>query len=190
MGLLYPFPIDQDEEDRVVVGEDSSVLLKSYGLPYLFWGYLLAGLSVLAVLALAAKAPLEKMMGSQDPINSFLAVLVIATLIAVPLVAISFFFLEFRIHKRGQSLILTTHLFALPLRRRHFDLKDVGPLSISPFLGSPNMARRKNDPAHKAHQNRGYFELHLHTRDEKKVLVDRHSRKADLEKLKDLLERF
>ena len=36
-------------------------------------------------------------------------------------------------------------------------------------------------------QNKGYFVLWLKSADGKKILIDRHSRKVDLEKLKALL---
>ena len=68
MGLLYLFPIQEDEGDHVSI-KDSSLLLKSYGLPYLFWGYLLAGLTTLGIITLAIRGPLKKMLLYEDSLN-------------------------------------------------------------------------------------------------------------------------
>lgn len=189
MGLLYPFPIQADEVDHVVV-KDSSLLLKSYGPPYLFWGYLLAGLATLGLMTLAISGPLKKMLFSEDSLNSFLAILTLLTLVITALGFISLFFIEFRIFKRQEVLIKSLYFCGFSLHHRHFQLRATDPFYITSFSSSPNMARLQNRTQTTAHQNRGYFELYLYTGDEKMVLLDRHSRKTDLQKLQNLLEKF
>jgi hypothetical protein len=61
--------------------------------------------------------------------------------------------------------------------------------SVDHFMDSPNMAKIYNKTELKQFENRGYFELHAKSNG-KNLLIDRHSRKADLVKIKDLLGRF
>ena len=190
MGLLYPFPLDSDQEvDHVVINEDS-LLLKSYGPPYLFWGYLLALLATLVLLGLAAWRPLTRMLSSQDSLNALIAGLTLGVLVATPLLALAFFFLEFRLFKSKDILVKSLHLVGPPLWKRRFQLRVQDPFSIANFTGTPNLARQRNHPGSERHQNRGYFELYLHTAQGEQILLDRHSRKTDLQKLKALLEKF
>jgi hypothetical protein len=49
------------------------------------------------------------------------------------------------------------------------------------------MARMKNEPESAGFQNKGYYILWLKSKEGKRIQLDRHSRKADLEKLKTLL---
>ena len=189
MGLLYPFPIQEDEGDHAI-SQDSSLLLKSYGLPYLFWGYLLAGLTILGVMAFAIRGPLKRILLSEDSLNFFLGALTLFSLGATAVGFTSLFFVEFRLFKQKDTLIKSLYCFGIPLGRRHFHLRGTRPFEITHFSGSPNMASLENRPGMEGHQNRGYFELYLHTHDEKTVLLDRHSRKIDLEKLQHLLEKF
>ena len=246
MGLLYLFPVHEDEEDHVSI-KDSSLLLKSYGLPYLFWGYLLIGLITLGIMSLAIKAPLKKMLLSKDslnvtahtlnstknevpvvplnetarrqqatstecfphvaesekagncqdhqgggqlPLNFFLGALTLFTLGATAVAFTSLFFVEFRIFKKKNFLIKSLYCFWIPLKHHRFQLREGHPFEITHFCGSPNMARLENRDGMEGHQNRGHFELYLHSHDGKRILLDRHSRKIDLKKLQDLLEKF
>jgi hypothetical protein len=50
------------------------------------------------------------------------------------------------------------------------------------------MARMKKNDESLGFQNKGYFVLWLQKQDGKKVRLDRHSRKVDLDKLKILLD--
>jgi hypothetical protein len=61
-------------------------------------------------------------------------------------------------------------------------------LIVESFLSSPNVARMKSTEESAGFQNKGYFVLWLVSKDGNRIQVDRHSRKADLEKLKLLLE--
>ena len=63
-------------------------------------------------------------------------------------------------------------------------------LEVVHHMDSPNMARIQNDPSMKTHENRGYFELYVTDNKNKRRYLDRHSRKADLVKLKSLLEKY
>ena len=189
MGLLYPFPVEQDEVDHVVV-KDHWLMLKSYGLPYLFWGYLLAGLAALFTMAMAIADPLKQMLQSQDGLNVWLASLSALAMVGTALGFSAPFFIEFRLCKRREHLVKALYFMGIVLFRRQFKLASPEALSVVPFRGSPNVARLENRPQSSLQQNRGYFELYLRTAQGEQVLLDRHSRKADLEKLRTLLEKF
>jgi hypothetical protein len=50
MGLMYVFPVSEEETDFVKLelsptGKGSKITLKSYGLPYIFWGYALGAMT-------------------------------------------------------------------------------------------------------------------------------------------------
>ena len=69
-------------------------------------------------------------------------------------------------------------------------------MSVDHFMDSPNMAKirsRQGLPSTESmtgFENKGYFELNITTADNKSVNIDRHSRKADLLKLKELLSKY
>ena len=136
MGLLYPFPVDSDETDHVISG-NHTLLLKSYGLPYLFWGYLLGGLSVIALLSVLSWPLLTKMLSSQDSLNVTLAIFSFLVLLGTPLGFTLFFFIEFRLLKKGNTIIKSLYLLGLPLYRRSFQLRSEQPFEIEPFFGTP-----------------------------------------------------
>lgn len=192
MGLLYPFPVEQnnDLEDNHLKVSNSTLFLKTYGLPYLFWGYLTALLATLGLLAFISAPFLNKMLFDSDPLNTLIAIATLIILISTPLIFICFFFLEIRLEKKKCSLAKSLHIFGLTLSRRHFELKSAAALTIESFTGTPNIARRDQLEGSERHQNKGYYELYLHTSSGEKVLVDRHSRKIDLVKLKELLSLF
>ena len=60
MGLLYVFPVATDEKDFVDIQVDK-ITLKTYGLPYIFWGYALGICLVILFMFLAIKAPILKL---------------------------------------------------------------------------------------------------------------------------------
>ena len=192
MGLLYPFPVEQSgcEVDDHVTIHNSTLSLRTYGLPYLFWGYLLCLLTTIGLVALISWEPLKKMLLSQDPLNSFIAWTTLITLVATPLGFSCFFFMEFRLQKKKSSLIKSLHLCGLPLSRRHFQLRDSTAFTVEAFEGTPNRAKKDHLPGSERHQNKGYYQLYLHTQQGDKVLLDRHSRKVDLVKLQELLSKF
>nr|BDT28285.1 hypothetical protein BHI3_17510 [Bacteriovorax sp. HI3] len=198
MGLMYIFPVtdDQSEGDRAVV-KDNTLTLKTYGLPMIFWGYLAAALSVLLIMWLASRAVIAKLLSyGEDPTMLFLGHLVQWTLILTPIVLLGFFFYEKMLTKKGQELVVTYRVFFIPFWIKKFRLNAQDSFTVDHFMDSPNMARIRNRQglgsaeAMKHFENKGYFELNIKTDKNKSVNIDRHSRKADLLKLKELLSKY
>lgn len=186
MGLLYPFPVHTDEKDFVHVDE-TSVTLKTYGLPYIFWGYAVASLSVLFFLWLAVRAPLAKLLELGDSTDAVLIYGLQALIALTPVVVLGFFFFEKRLIARGDTLVVQRRLFGLPVRTQTLTLARPG-YQIQHHLDAPNVARLKGGDEALGFQNKGYFILWAMTETEKAVAVDRHSRRADLQALVTLLE--
>jgi hypothetical protein len=187
MGLLYLFPNSLEEENNVqTIG--TKLILRTYGLPGIFWVYLLASLSVILVMFLLIKSPLDKLMATAETLNTFLAYLVYFTLIAVPLGLMAFFFFQKTIIKEGNSIELLYKIFFLPLWRKKFIVGSVEPFFIRQLMDSPNMARLNPKTEMQQYMNKGYFELWGRQENGQIFLLDRHSRKADLVYLVQLLE--
>lgn len=197
MGLMYIFPVDDKntEDDRVVI-KDSSITLKTYGLPMIFWGYLAAAVAVLFVMWLASRDIIKKLLSySEDPSLIFLGHLVQWTLYLTPLILLGFFFYEKIIIKKNHDLTIIHRLFFLTIWKKKYHLNDKDSFSVEHFMASPNLARLQNkegfsDAAMKAFENKGYFELIIKTNNMNEISIDRHSRKADLIKIKELLSRY
>jgi hypothetical protein len=198
MGLMYIFPVSDDssEGDRVVV-RDSKIILKTYGLPMLFWGYLAAAFAVLLIMWLASHAIILKLLSyKEDPTLLFLGHLVQWTLILIPIVLLGFFFYEKVLEKKGQELTLTYKVFFIPFWRKSFHLTAKDSFIVNHFLDSPNMAKLRarqgieSAEAMKHFENKGYFELCIKTDKKASIAIDRHSRKADLVKMKELLSKY
>ncbi|MFP5457325.1 MAG: hypothetical protein ACLGG7_01220 [Bacteriovoracia bacterium] len=186
MGLLYPLPVHTDEKDFVLV-DDASVTLKTYGLPYIFWGYAAASLSVLFFLWLAVRAPLKKLLELGDSTDAILIYSLQALIFLTPVVVLGFFFYEKRLTARGNKLVIQQRLFGLPVRTRTLSLATPG-YQIQHHLDAPNVARLKGGDEALGFQNKGYFILWAVTENEKTIAIDRHSRRADLQSLVGLLE--
>lgn len=197
MGLMYIFPVSDDkneEGDRVEIKNDNSLCLKTYGLPMIFWGYLAAALAVLALMYIASKAVITKLLTYDDPSLQFLGHLVLWTMVLTPVVLLGFFFYEKNLVKKGSSITLVYKVFFIPFWQKKIQLKSADSLSVEHFMDSPNMAKIRNQYAEnkealKHFENKGYFELVAETVGGKKS-IDRHSRKADLIKMRELLSRY
>ena len=209
MGLLYVMPASEEEVDRIEKNQDQ-ITLKSYGLPLVFWGYFLAILTTVSLLFLAAYNPIIKIMSGEDQINKLIALCVILIFILTPTFLLIFFFYEKRISKKQNQLILSHYVFGLRLLRKTYHMASNESFEISNYLDSPNMARIRLDEAKmkanhemqneddkkptptqlRGFQNNGYFQLYGIAQNGKKVLIDRHSRKADLTKIQALLSKF
>lgn len=193
MGLMYIMPVSEKEIDRVEItgtANGKSITLKSYGLPYIFWGYLAAVIAVLLAMGLAMKAPLLKMLTMSNPLDLILARVVLATFLAIPLTLVALLFYEKFITKEGNKLTITHRFFWLPVKKKTFDLKPGQNLFVDHFLDSPNMAKRENNKDYRAFQNHGYYKLQALLENEKMIFIDRHSRKADLTKMCEVLSRY
>ena len=179
MGLLYQMPVSEIEADRVEINQQT-LLVKSYGLPLIFWGYLLAILSVIFIMFVAIKDPISKVISGEDAINRFLGYGVSATLIFIPL-----FLLKNDVH-----LKITHKIFWLPFRSARINLKAKDSFTLEHFLDSPNMARIQKVDEMRAFENRGYFELFAITSEDKLIRIDRSSQRKELIKLKDFLAKY
>lgn len=186
MGLMYLFPTSQDERDHVVV-EDQSITLKTYGLPYIFWGYAFGILLLELAMYLAVRTPLAKLSSIGDSIDQVIYFSLNLVLLAIPFSLLCFFFYEKVMEKKGNTLFLKWRFFGITVKTQQMDLKPTGAFTVGHFIDSPNMARIKDEKALKGFQNKGYFELFAHLKNGETALIDRHSRKADLEKMIDLL---
>lgn len=189
MGLMYIFPTQKEEIDRIEMA-DNSVTLKTYGLPWVFWGYLAASLVVIFAMGLAIKGPIVKLINGDDQINTMLAYLVSATLVGLPLTLISFFFYEKFITKSGNKIIVTHRIFWTPIWKKTYSLFSPNSFIVEHFLDSPNVAKINKNPETRAFENHGYFELKIRLSDGKVVFLDRHTRKSDLQKMASLLSEF
>lgn len=193
MGLLYVMPVSENEIDRVEVVESEIgkiVHVKSYGLPLIFWGYLMAILAVIFIMAIAIKEPLAKVLAGEDMINRIIGYTVLAILLIAPAGLISFFFYEKILSKNGNQLTVSHKVFWIPVWKKKLVLKSQDALTLEHYLDSPNMARIQNKEDMKGFANKGYFELFAILENEKLVRIDRSSQRYELGKLKDFLSKY
>ncbi len=186
MGLLYVFPASEEETD-FVFKENDTITLKTYGLPYIFWIYALSCIVVVFFMFLAIKDPVLKLIAVGDEVDAALGKILLSFIGIIPLVIISFFFYEKRIMKSKDEIKLIHKIFGVTFFSEKFFLDNNDPFTIVPFLDSPNVARLKASEINTGFQNKGYFVLWLKNREGKRIQIDRHSRKADLEKLRSIL---
>jgi len=192
MGLLYIIPCSEKEREQVEItkGDNPSITLKSYGLPRIFWFYLLASFSIIFLMIIAIKEPLVKLFQTQDALNIGFVSLVLATLVIIPISLLAFFVYEKRITKGKNQLTIGHFLLGLNLKNRTYTLSNNEPFIISQFAGTPNIARERKDPKMRAFENQGYFELFGCEENGKQFLIDRNNRKADLVRISNLLKSY
>lgn len=188
MGLLYVFPVSEEETD-FAVKKDDTLILKTYGLPYIFWFYALCSVLVIFFMFLAIKEPILKLVALGDETDKTLGYSLLAFVGLLPVMIFGFFFYEKRITKKKNEIGLEHRVFGLKVFSEKFLMESHDHLEISNFVDTPNVARMKNTPESVGFQNRGYFTLHLKASDGKKILLDRHNRRIDLEKMKEMLLR-
>ena len=190
MGLMYLFPVeDTDLSDDRVNKNGEGITLKTYGLPMIFWGYLAAILSVVFVMWIASLDIIAKMLTYNDPLLTFLAYLVRGFLIIGPTILVGFYFYEKFLIKHKNTLTIIHRVFFIPIKKETLKLNSTDAFLVNHFMDSPNVAKLKNEKELKGFENKGYFELHALVND-KKIFIDRSSRKEDLLKLKDLLSKY
>ena len=187
MGLMYVFPVGEDETD-FVIKKDGALILKTYGLPYIFWFYALSSVLVIFFMFLAIKAPVLKLVALGDETDATLGYSLLTLIGLLPVFVFSFFFYEKRLIKKGSQLSMIHKLFGITVFSEKFSLEKEDCLKVESFLTSPNVARMKGDGENLGFQNKGYFVLWLVDKSGKRIQIDRHSRKVDLDKLKSLLE--
>jgi hypothetical protein len=186
MGLLYVFPVSTEEAD-FVIKQDDGLILKSYGLPYIFWFYALCCVTVVFFMFLAIKGPALKLMELGDETDVTLGYALLSFIGLIPVAIFAFFFYEKRIIRQPLKISLEHRVFGIRVFRETFQLESSDHLTVEPYLTSPNVARMKGGAETAGFQNKGYFVLNLKDQQGRTIQLDRHSRKADLEKLKALL---
>jgi hypothetical protein len=190
MGLLYQFPENITDQQHVRVEDNGTLSLSTYGLPPIFWAYLTASLLCVGFLSLAVWPPLTKVLQGKDVINFYLGVSVLALIFGVPFLAICFFFYRKDLVKKDTNLIVTHNLFGLTLLKKTMRLTKDQPFTIHLNFDSPNMAKLTDAQSMRGFQNKGHFHLVAKDQQGKEHIIDRHSRKIDLEKLKSLLQEY
>lgn len=188
MGLMYVFPVSTDEEE-FVIKKDDSITLKTYGLPYIFWIYAFCIIAVIFFMFLAIKAPILKLIALGDSTDASLGYVLLSFILLLPVSILGFFFYEKRIIKSQTEIKLVHRVFGITVFSENFQLDEVEPYTISSFLTSPNVARLNANEENVGFQNKGYYILWIKTKNGKKIQIDRHSRKTDLEKLRLILEK-
>jgi hypothetical protein len=191
MGLLYPFPVSADETDFVDLtlspnGNINSVTVRSYGLPYLFWAYAAASLTVVLFLWIAVRDPLEKLSGLGG-IDALLALALKIFLISLPLTVLGFFFYQKILLRSKTQFVIQHKMFGITFLKKVIHTPELK-LLVLHHLDAPNMARLKGGDQAIGFQNKGYFTLWLKAATGVEIQLDRHSRKTDLESLKALLD--
>jgi hypothetical protein len=187
MGLLYVFPVSMDETG-FAEKKDNKIILKTYGLPYIFWIYAFAIIIALIFLFIAGRGPVLKYIQIGDDLDALLGYSLLSFLGLLPVILLGFFFFEKRIIKEGPLITMEYRIFGLKAFSEKFTMAKDNALIVDTFLDSPNVARMKANEENLGFQNKGYFILWLITDNGKKIALDRHSRKADLLKLQDMLE--
>lgn len=191
MGLLFQFPNQlNDLDDRIAVESDKKLVLKTYGLPWIFWGYYVAVLVVLFFMYLAIRGPIESIFKSGDAINIGLAYLAIAVMLGIALFGLAMLFYEKVLIKHGTLLSITHKVFWLPIWKTTYKLTSQEAVELAHFMDSPNMARIKHEKGFEAFENRGYFEVIIICEKRGKVAIDRHSQKHDIKKFIELLKSY
>lgn len=188
MGLMYLFPIEDENDDRVIV-KDAEITLKTYGLPMIFWGYLAAIFVVIGAMWLASASIIQKMLTYDDPLLNFLAILVQGVLVLTPTILLGFYFYEKFLIKKGNDLTIIHRVFFIQVYKKKIKLDSIKSFKVEHFLNSPNIAKQKNQEELRGFENKGYFEL-FGVMENKNIFIDRSSRKVDLVKLKELLSKY
>jgi hypothetical protein len=185
MGLLYQFPTDIDDKEHIIKQVDTTII-RSYGLPPIFWFYLIAVLIIYSMMALGISDPLSKLMMQDNWIDKLITSMMLFILIAFPIISIGFFFYEKQIIKDKENLNIIHRIFFINFITKKFTLNGPHEFEIRHHLDSPNLARLKNDDSMRGFQNKGHFELYLKLA-KSFHYIDRSSRKADLVKLAQIL---
>lgn len=187
------FPVSEEETDRVDIdknSENKTITIKTYGLPLIFWGYLLTIIILIIIMTLATRGPLLKLYYTNDILNQIIALGAAATLFLIPTICLFFYFYEKVIIKSKTSLSVIHKVFWVPVRKLTFILKSNDAFAVEHFMDSPNVAKMQSSAQMKGFENKGYFQMFLITSDDQRVFLDRHSRKADLVKMKELLSKY
>jgi hypothetical protein len=187
MGLLFQMPVEHNElDDRITIKNDR-LHIRSYGLPMIFWGYLLAILAVIFFMILAIKDPLWRAYNGEDEINKVIALCVSMILTLGPLVLLALYFYEKELILDNHSLTIRHKIFFIPFKS--VKVKVIAEsLYLEHYLESLNIAAQEKKQGMTGFENRGYFKLMIKDEKGKTYLIDRNSRRGEMRKLKELLE--
>jgi hypothetical protein len=189
MGLLYVFPVSEEETD-FAIKKDDSLILKTYGLPYIFWFYAACCVTVIFFMFMAIKDPVLKLISLGDDTDATLGYSLLSFVGLLPVIIFGFFFYEKRIIKKKNEITLQHRVFGVPVFTEKFLIEGPDKLTVESYLDSPNVARMRGGQESTGFQNKGYFVLWLKSKDGQRIQIDRHSRKVDLDKLKIMLEQY
>ena len=187
MGLFYQFPSRLDPADDRIRVEGGTLIIKTYGLPGIFWAYLLAIFSVMFFLYLASHDSLRTMLESDDTTNRILAKSVHVLMGGLVPILLGIFFYEKIIRKHGRDLEMIHRIFGVPFKRSRYRLDSSQAFEIEHRLDSPNMARRGQEGGSRGFQNNGFYQLKALVGTSSCLVVDRNSHSRELGKLKKLL---
>src|SRR4051812_41146886 len=112
MGLMYVFPVGEDEVD-FASKKDGELILKTYGLPYIFWIYALCSIAVVFFMFLAVKEPVLKLVQLGDDTDATLGYSLLTFIGSLPVFILAFFFYEKRITKKGPEIKLIHKVFGI-----------------------------------------------------------------------------
>jgi hypothetical protein len=138
---------------------------------------------------LAIKDPVLKLVTLGDETDAMLGYSLLTFVGFLPVAIFAFFFYEKRIIKKKNEISLVHKVFGITMFSEKLIMENTDSLSVETFLNTPNVARLNANQENVGFQNKGYFILWLTGKDGKRFQIDRHSRKADLDKLKILLEK-
>ncbi|MAF79113.1 MAG: hypothetical protein CME60_13205 [Halobacteriovoraceae bacterium] len=190
MGLLFQMPVEENELDDRIINSENSIKIRSYGLPMIFWGYLLAIFAVLFFMVLAIKDPLLRAYQGPDEINRIIALVVGLIMLLAPILLLGAYFYEKEIELKKESLYLRHKVFFLPLRTYKVSLNKES-FYLEHYLESLNVAAQEKREGMAGFENRGYYKLMVRDAlNQRTYLVDRNSRRGEMRKLKTLLETF
>ena len=186
MGLLYIMPKNKKEITQVEVLNDVT-RIKSYPLPYIFWFYFLIVCLITFVMIQVSYPLFHKLLQSNDKIDLIIGVITIVTLLAVPIGCLLFLFFqkEITVYRSKKLIQINNRVCFIPIGSKNLEVAN---LEVKHFLSSPNMAKIQSYDSKKAFQNRGHYILELTDKSGQQHLIDRHTNKADLVGLKNLIE--
>ncbi len=186
MGLMYSLPISLNEKDFAEV-KGNTLFLRTYGLPYVFWIYLVCALIFYFLICLFSFQLLQKLMqmGGLDQIIAYAIAIFLAIL---PIITLGFFFYYREITISPNTIIAKSNLFFIPIKKRILKSNQIV-FEIISHLDSANIAKQNPSQENLGFQNKGYFILFAYS-DSQKIQIDRSSSKADLTKIQEMIEKF
>lgn len=168
MGLIYQLPKNESEKEYIIKKQDS-LIIKSYGLPKIFWVYFLSFLILYIPLISLSWSILTDFKKYYFYITLFLQIF----LLFIPLGVLCFFYYEKIIILKKTQLQIKDKVFFFSRNT----YKKIDGFILKRFLDSPNLARINNSD--QSFQNKGYFILEGFYNNES-FFIDRSSQAHDL----------